>query len=326
MQKNINMDIDVVITWVDGNDIKHRRKMQPYLKPEDQQIEDIAGATRFANDGEIYYCVASILRFAPFVRKIFIVTDEQTPKKLNEFVAEYFPDNKTALEIIDHKIIFKGYEQYLPTFNSRGLETCLWRIPDLSENFVFFNDDFMLIRPIEPHDWFRDGKVVARGHFKNCFLYSLHKFLKKNIQRKEKKTIFQDTMCNAAKVLKRKRFFRIYHTPLPLKKSVLANYFTQNEAVFTKNISPKFRDEKQFNAQSFFYILAAKQGLCIVQHYKGGGYIYAGNQAESITQSFLDNIHEKPVISCCFASLDQANEANKTLLINWLKNTIKVEW
>jgi hypothetical protein len=132
-------------------------------------------------------------------------------------------------------------------------------------------------------------------------------------------------MRNAAKVLKDKRFFRLYHTPLPLKKSVLADFFAQNETIFTKNISPKFRDDKQFNPQSLFYSLAAKQNLCLVQHYNGGDYIYAGSQSVSLTQNFLDNIQEKPIISCCIASLDQANEENKMLIINWLKNTIKVE-
>lgn len=114
-------DIDVVIAWVDGNDPKHRDKMKPYLDPQSAKSDDIAGPTRFRSEGEIFYCVASILRFAPFVRKIFIVTDEQNPH-LEEFVQKNFPDNhRTPIEIVDHKILFRGYEQYLPIFSSLQL-------------------------------------------------------------------------------------------------------------------------------------------------------------------------------------------------------------
>lgn len=69
-------DIDVVIARVDGNDPKHRDKMKPYLDPQSPESDDIAGPTRFRSEGEIFYCVVSILRFAPFVRKIFIVINE----------------------------------------------------------------------------------------------------------------------------------------------------------------------------------------------------------------------------------------------------------
>ena len=71
--------IDVVITWVDGRDPLHRKKMSAYVKETETAHEDVAAPTRFFSEGEIYYCVASILRFAPFVRKIFIITDEQNP-------------------------------------------------------------------------------------------------------------------------------------------------------------------------------------------------------------------------------------------------------
>ncbi len=63
-------DIDVVIARVDGNDPKHQAKMKPYLDPQSAKSDDIAGPTRFRSEGEIFYCAASILRFASFVRKI----------------------------------------------------------------------------------------------------------------------------------------------------------------------------------------------------------------------------------------------------------------
>lgn len=51
----------------------------------------------------------------------------------------------------------------MPTFNSRSIETLLHRIPNLSENYVFFNDDFFLGRPCGVSDWFDGETVILDG-------------------------------------------------------------------------------------------------------------------------------------------------------------------
>ena len=161
--------IDVVVAWVDGNEPTHKQKMQPYLQNFAYIPEFVASPTRYNSCGEIFFCVASILRFAPFIRQIFIVTDEQKPP-IDEFIQQNFPTNTIPIKIVDHRVIFKGYEQHLPTFNSRSIETCLFRIPDLSNNFIYFNDDFFLVRPTQPSDFFIDNKSVAYGHWRSIAL------------------------------------------------------------------------------------------------------------------------------------------------------------
>ena len=88
--------------------------------------------------------VKSILKFAPFVRKIFIVTDSQKPSFSG--LEDLIVSNK--VKVVDHKEIFKGYEKYLPTFNIRSIDAVLHRIEGLSEMFVYFNDDVFLINKI----------------------------------------------------------------------------------------------------------------------------------------------------------------------------------
>ena len=110
--------IDVVITWVDGDDPIHRAKRNTY-SDESTSFEDIGGDTRFRSIGEIAYCVASINKFAPYVRKIFIVTDNQDPK-IESFIKENFP-NHIPMEIVNHDTIFHGYEKYIPVFNSLAI-------------------------------------------------------------------------------------------------------------------------------------------------------------------------------------------------------------
>ena len=66
--------IDVVITWVDGSDKKYKRKIQKYLSSLGSYKK------QYLEANEIEYCVKSIIYYASFVRKIFIVSDSQVPK------------------------------------------------------------------------------------------------------------------------------------------------------------------------------------------------------------------------------------------------------
>jgi hypothetical protein len=83
--ENCKFPIDAVITWVDGNESRHKAKRMRYGNDRIFQTEDIAGSTRYASVGEIFYCVASINRYAPWIRRIYIVTDNQDPK-LGSFI------------------------------------------------------------------------------------------------------------------------------------------------------------------------------------------------------------------------------------------------
>ena len=154
------LTIDAVITWVDGNDPGHKAKMQSYLgkKP---AVDNKTIKMRYGQINEIEYCVKSILKFAPFIRNIFIVTDNQTPDFLRDPVCakKEYPN----VSVIDHKVIFKNYPQYLPNFNSRSIASLMSEIPGLAEHFIYFNDDFFLLNPVKEEDFFIEGKPIIRG-------------------------------------------------------------------------------------------------------------------------------------------------------------------
>ena len=121
---------------------------------------------QYLQDNEIVFCVSSILKYAPFVRKIFIVTDNQVPnfKKIERII----PKNK--IKIIDHKEIFEGLEDHLPTFNIRSIDAVLHRIKGLSEKYIYFNDDMFLIKETKINDWFSEDKAVLTGNWVKSLL------------------------------------------------------------------------------------------------------------------------------------------------------------
>ena len=83
------MKIDAVITWVDGDDPRHREKRSRYGHEKIFEAQDVAGDTRYSSLGEIFWCVASINRFAPWIDRIYIVTDGQDPKIENPIKEMY---------------------------------------------------------------------------------------------------------------------------------------------------------------------------------------------------------------------------------------------
>ena len=134
--------MDFVLIWVDGGDEEWLKEKAKYSgTPVDN------AAARFRDWGLLKYWFRGVEQFAPWVDKIHFVTCGHTPAWLN----------------LDHpKINFVRHSdyiptKYLPTFNSHTIELNLHRIKDLSEEFVYFNDDMFLVAPAKPTDFFRNG-------------------------------------------------------------------------------------------------------------------------------------------------------------------------
>ncbi|MBR4385378.1 MAG: Stealth CR1 domain-containing protein [Treponema sp.] len=149
-------DIDFVIPWVDGADIEWQKQFNLYL-PEGKAGIDI-GTNRYRDNGLLRYWFRGVETFAPWVRKIHFITAGHKPEWLNI--------NNPKLHFVKHTDYIP--KEYLPTFNSSVIELMLHKIPDLSEHFVHFNDDFFLINPVNPENYFTsDGKVKDSAIFRS---------------------------------------------------------------------------------------------------------------------------------------------------------------
>lgn len=102
---------------------------------------------RFRDHGFLRYWFRGIEKFAPWVRTIHFVTSGQKPEWLDE--------SNPKLHLVHHRDFIP--EEFLPTYNSVVIERYMYRIPGLSEHFVYFNDDFFITNPITPERFFRGG-------------------------------------------------------------------------------------------------------------------------------------------------------------------------
>ena len=58
--------IDIVYTWVDGNDPRLNAIRRRYAGHDTEEMpDDTSGATRYSNLGELAWSVASVNRFMP---------------------------------------------------------------------------------------------------------------------------------------------------------------------------------------------------------------------------------------------------------------------
>ncbi|WP_213495806.1 stealth family protein [Lactococcus formosensis] len=139
--------IDFVITYLDGADpewIKERN----YYREKTQGITSHENSdSRYRNMDNFHYLLRSIEKFAPWVNKIHIVTWGHIPECLNE--------NHPKINVVKHSDFIP--KEYLPTFNSNVLDLNLDRIPGLTEQFVYINDDVFFNSPTQPTDFFENG-------------------------------------------------------------------------------------------------------------------------------------------------------------------------
>ena len=327
MNKNTNSTkhpIDVVITWVNGDDKEHKAKRKAYTTDQNETSrEDIGGETRFRSVGEIAYCVASINKFAPYVRKIFIVTDDQNPM-IEEFINSQYP-NAIPMEIVSHKTLFRGYEEYLPVFNSLAIETMLWRIPDLSEHYVYMNDDVMLVTPTTEETFFQDGKAVTYGYWHWTFTARLTRLLRKK-RNGHKMFTFKDSMLNAVvKSGPGLRFHRIRHIAHAMRKSVFQEYFDKKPDDILANIQHRFRHADQYNPQALFYNVAIRKKKAISRPI-GETELYMKGADRGVSD-YVDNKlklfdERSGAVFCCLNSLDLMSVEERYKVVTWLKERI----
>lgn len=144
--------IDLVYTWVDGNDpVWIERHAKFCCIATDNDGSNCKG--RYCNNDELKYSLRSIEQYAPWIRKIFIITDNQVP--------EWLDTSNPKIEIIDHTLIMA--KESLPCYNSMTIEHYIKNIPGLSEHFLYANDDTFLNRETKPTDFFgKDGYAIAR--------------------------------------------------------------------------------------------------------------------------------------------------------------------
>ena len=146
-------NVDLVYLWVTSDDPIYKEEREKALRTTWRGRDKTAIANyRSTDNGELELSLHSALLFAPWIRKIHIVVSlGQRPK---------FPITDERVQFVDDVHIMP--EKAIPCFNSHAFEANLHRIPGLSEQFLYANDDEFFGAPVTPSDFFEEKSGLPR--------------------------------------------------------------------------------------------------------------------------------------------------------------------
>lgn len=313
--------IDAVITWVDGQDPAHQAKLARHLSLINTPEPESAAPTRFNQCGEIDYCVLSLLRFAPWIRTIFIVTDNQTPAIINRL-----KDTTHAhkIKLIDHRDIFPKHKNVLPTFNSLSIESVLWRIEGLANHFIYLNDDCALLNPVTPADFFRGDQRVLRGTWKTQSDKKWHHrwraFWGNPIPVSAHRALQENTAQLAGW---ENKFFHLPHIPLPLCKLTFEHFFQKHPEYLSQNIQYPLRSPMQFWPISLAQHLDIKNHQVCFDNKLKAISINGATQSLKKIKARLNAAEKSNATFVCTQSLDLASVSTQYIVFEWLDKHIQ---
>jgi hypothetical protein len=213
--------VDAVITWVNSSDPNWKELKNKYSKEYNLNVIDNSSA-RFPlekyNDLELFLCVSCINKFLPWINNIYIVVHEnQKPSWLNNF---------NNITMINHSQIFPN-KNYLPTFNSHAIESCLHYIPGLSEKF---NDDVYIIDFLDKIFFYLDNKPITSGQLKNIKNHNL--FVN---------SPYANSWINLSNLLDKEYLLLPTHCCTPLTKTLLKTIEENYYDIFDNTRKSRFR-------------------------------------------------------------------------------------
>ncbi len=254
--------IDFVLTYLDGNDPAWQLEKNRYTPGAEADINP----NRYRDWDNLRYFFRAIDRFAPWVRKVHVVTWGHIPEWLDTL--------HPKIHIVNHRDYLP--EEWLPTFSSRCIDLNLHRIPGLSEQFVYFNDDTFLTAPVKPEFFFRDGfpcdaAVLYAQAFSlrdNVGMYFapyvdtglINKYFRKNkvIRANLRKWIslkYGKELLSTLTMLPYPHFvcFRNWHLPCSHLKSTYEEVWSREPEFLAKACSHRFREISDPNNYVFTY-------------------------------------------------------------------------
>lgn len=318
-----------MISWVDGYDPIYQQKLKSFCDSQGVKQHIVVEPTRIQQCNEIYYCLEGLRRFAPWIRTIYIITNQQTPKAAMAFAGSDF-GNK--IKIIDQNKLLREAGVSSPVFNSLSVEWLIWRIEGLSNQFIYLNDDFFIIRDVTKYDFFRQGRMVLRGEWKvqahKKWLYQIKQGIAHwlNLPLPQLKTnphrSWQESSAHMAGF--QTRFYLLPHAPFPLIKKTFDAYIADNPDVFAVNVRYPFRHPNHISSIPLMVHRDIQQQRVVFDPALKTVMINGQAHSSKKIQSRLHRAdNDVKVAFVCMQSIDQAASSVREYLIKWLQQRFK---
>ena len=255
-----NSDIDIIIPWVDGNDPDWQERYRKYVNLSDKR--DSNTISRYRDWDNLQYLFRGIETYMPWVRYVHFVTNGQRPEWLNL--------KAPKLKWVKHEDIIPA--ECLPVFSVRPIELNIHRIPNLSEKFIYFNDDFFVLKPLSEDDFFKNGLPidmatlnVLQAYSSRCLvmanstlLINMHFCMKEAIKRNRNiwfKLSYGRFLLKSLSLMQWNFFPGIQdtHAPQPFLKTTYQDVWKECEDTLRETTRHRFRDISDVNQSLMRY-------------------------------------------------------------------------
>jgi hypothetical protein len=304
----LKMKIDIVYTYVDGTDKQFITKKNKYMTEYDIPFND---NIRFESINEIVFSIQTILKFAKWINTIFIVTDNQIPPIQQELITS------GKVVIIDHKDIIP--DKYLPTFYSDVIESYLHNIPNLSDVFLYNNDDFFFLNYVYKKDLFAKYTTNKKNNIKfniindfdiNVFIHGNNEYCKRIVKTNHILNTITD-----------KKLINNHYTKI-LRKSTLKIIEINYAGLLEELRKYKFRNTESI--QYLFFAINIDNIIYnnnIIDNNTNAVFHDLGGNDYNHTVSHKFNIHTHTKYK--FACFNNMNHSYKTVFANYIQHILK---
>jgi hypothetical protein len=223
------MEIDIVYTWVNSQDSAWQKKRAEFAKEETgEDLSYRAGECRFRDNDELKYSLRSIEKYLPFIRRVYIVHTGAAPDWLRK-------DRDDLVFVSQEDILPKSC---FPSYQSDVIESFLYKIPGLSEYYIYSNDDTFFCAPHTEGDLFNEegkARVGITPRLAGDYVTSVCRAMELNAGRALKKRI----RTSKPVVVSRYPWFPVAARCL-VKGIMPFNTMTHVAQPFRKSIWPEF--------------------------------------------------------------------------------------
>ena len=231
--------IDIIITYVNPNDENWVKLYNQYIRESVEEFKE----KRFRDTSFLKYVLRSIDKNIPWINKVFLVV--QSDSQVPEWV------NREEVNVVLHEEFIP--KEYLPTFNCNTIELFMHKIPNLSDYFIYFNDDMIVNKYCYANNFFYNGKCnllsfkkntpIGKNTWFNC-LYNNTRIINNFLKKEEDINTWH----------------RFPHTITPLYKPMCEEAYGNFEKEIKSRIT-RFRDYINFN-QHFYAYYIENSSMC----------------------------------------------------------------
>lgn len=306
--------IDMVYLWVNASDPSYVAQKSKAAKKFRIKISKSV-INKELDFGELKYSIRSVEKFAPWIRKIFIISRTPKPSWLNV--------SHPRLHYIDNDEITPKGRAY---FDPARMIRLFPYVHGLSEHFIYSADDYFFGDKVSYTDFFTPEGIPK---YQNLYVCNEPDSALRKIYKKYKKKTkvnvhdinlflaqnFQ-TLIQCRKELKMKCIYYNYHVQIPLRRS----YGIEVNQMFRFNSINKLMFKRSFRyAEDLISeILLANYAILLK-----GAQLYQVNEKQYYTTSdfnILPKGNENKSKTFCINSGPDSNDRERKEISNWLEN------